>query len=50
MADYEKIRKLNLQISKNREKMNKEPDYKKREKLRLKIQIDELKVKLEKLN
>lgn len=50
MVDYNKVKKLNLQINKNREKMNKEPDYKKREKLRLKIQIDELKIKLEKLN
>lgn len=50
MVDYNKIKKLNIQISNYRDKMNREQDYKKREKLRLKIQIDELKIKLEKLS
>lgn len=50
MIDYEKIKKCNSAIKKNRAKLNFEKDGKKRERLRLKIQIDELKVKIEKLN
>jgi hypothetical protein len=49
MVDYEKIKQLQVKISKNRDKMINEKEYKKKEILRLKIQIDELKIKLEKL-
>ncbi|KFC58613.1 hypothetical protein FEM08_26070 [Flavobacterium gilvum] len=50
MIDFEKIKKWNDAISKNQERLNKETDIKKKEKLRLKIQIDTLKIKVEKLN
>lgn len=49
MVDYEKIKKLDLQIKKNQEKVKNESDYKKKERLRLKIKIDELKIKIERL-
>lgn len=50
MIDYDKIKRWNSAIKNNRAKLNSEKDGKKRERLRLKIQIDELKVKIEKLN
>jgi hypothetical protein len=49
MVDYEKIRKLQDTIEKNKGKLSFEDDYKKREELRIKIKIDELKIKLERL-
>ncbi|MEO6174413.1 MAG: hypothetical protein ABIP27_04590 [Flavobacterium circumlabens] len=50
MIDYEKIKKLNNQIAINRERLKTENDFKKKEKLKLRIQIDILKVKTERLN
>jgi hypothetical protein len=43
------IRNIEDRISKNRKKLNEETDNKKKQILRLKIQIDEIKVKLERL-
>jgi hypothetical protein len=48
--DFQKINDLNDKIAVNTAKMNGEKDYKKREILKLKIQIDQLKVRLERLN
>lgn len=50
MIDWNKIRKHEGTIKKNNEKLNLEKDFKKREKIKLKIKIEELKVKIEKLN
>ena len=47
--DFEKIKQINERVIKNREKLMKEKDFKKKEILRLRIQIDELKEKLERL-
>ncbi len=47
--DIDKVKKLNGTISINRDKLKIEKDFKKREILKLKIQIDGLKVKLERL-
>ena len=47
--DFDKIRCINNRISKNREKLNKEKDPNKRERLNLKLKIDEFKIKLERL-
>jgi hypothetical protein len=47
--DYQKIRQMEDRISKNRLKLMEEKDSKKKEILRLRIGIDELKVKLERL-
>jgi hypothetical protein len=47
--DIDKINKLNGTISINRDKLKIEKDFKKREILKLKIQIDGLKVKLERM-
>lgn len=47
--DYQKIRQMEDRISKNRFKLMEEKDSKKKEILRLRIGIDELKVKLERL-
>lgn len=47
--DYQKIRQMEDRISKNRLKLIEEKDSKKKEILRLRIGIDELKVKLERL-
>jgi hypothetical protein len=49
MSDVEKINKLYATIKVNRDKIKLEDDYKKREILRLKIQIDELKIRMERL-
>jgi len=43
------IRNIEDRISKNRKKLNEETDNRKKQILRLKIQIDEIKVKLERL-
>ena len=50
MIDYNKIKKLNSEIAINKEKIKSQKDIKSQEKLRLKIQIDILKIKLERLN
>lgn len=50
MIDWNKIRNHEETIKKNNEKLNLEKDFKKREKIKLKIKIEELKVKIEKLN
>lgn len=47
--DIDKINKLNGTININRDKLKIEKEFKKREQLKLKIQIDELKVRLERL-
>jgi len=47
--NFEKIKQINDRVIKNREKLMKEKDFKKKEILRLRIQIDELKEKLERL-
>ena len=47
--NIEKINKLNGTIKLNKEKMRLEKDYKKREILRLKIMIDDMKIKIERL-
>ena len=47
--NFQKIRKIEDTITKNRKKLSLEKDYKKREILRLRIAIDEYRVKLEKL-
>ena len=47
--DYQKIRQMEDRISKNRLKLMEEKESKKKEILRLRIGIDELKVKLERL-
>jgi hypothetical protein len=49
MPDIKKINKLYGTIKLNKNKIILEEDYKKREILRLKIQIDELKIKIERL-
>jgi hypothetical protein len=50
MIDWIKIKKYEETIKKNNEKLNFEKDFKKRERIKLKIKIEELKVKIEKLN
>jgi hypothetical protein len=50
MIDWNKIRKHEETIKKNNEKLNLQKDFKKRERIKLKIKIEELKVKIEKLN
>ncbi len=47
--DFQKIRSIEDRISKNRERLMNERDTKMKEQLRLKIGIDEYKVKLERL-
>lgn len=47
--NFEKVRQISDRVSKNREKLMNEKDPKKKEILRLKIQIDEIKGKLERL-
>ena len=49
MIDWNKIKTYEETIKKNKEKFNLEKDFKKREQINLKIKIEELKVKLEKL-
>ena len=50
MVDFKKIKKWNEEIKKYNGKINIELDFKRKEKLRFKIQILKLKVKIEKLN
>jgi hypothetical protein len=50
MIDWNKIKKHEETIKKQNQKLNIEKDFKKRERIRLKIKIEELKVKIEKLN
>lgn len=47
--DYDKINKLRGTIKINRDKLYNEKDFKKRQILKYKIQIDEYKIKLEQL-
>lgn len=47
--DFQKVRQIEDRITKNREKLMNEKDPKKKEILRVKIQIDELRVKQERL-
>ena len=47
--NFQKIRQIEDRITKNREKLMNEKDLKKKEILRVKIQIDELRVKQERL-
>lgn len=47
--NYQKTRQIEDRITKNRKKLMDEKDTKKKEILRLRIGIDELKVKLERL-
>jgi hypothetical protein len=47
--DYKKVRQIEDRIAKYRLKLSDEKDNKKREILRLKISIDEYRVKLERL-
>jgi hypothetical protein len=47
--NIEKINKLNGTIKLNKEKMRLEKEYKKREILRLKIMIDDMKIRIERL-
>ena len=50
MIDYYKIKNLKDKIAINKEKLQSETDIKKKEKLRCLIQIDILKIKIERLN
>jgi hypothetical protein len=49
IMNFQMIRNIEDRISKNRKKLNEETDNRKKQILRLKIQIDEIKVKLERL-
>lgn len=50
MMDWNKIRKHEETIKKYKEKLGFEKDYKKRERIKFKINIEELRIKIEKLN
>ena len=50
MVDFNKIKKWNSEIDKFKIKLKDEKDFKTAEKLRLKIKINEFKIKIEKLN
>lgn len=50
MIDINKIKKWNEAIKRNKEKLNKELDFKKKEILKLRIKLDELKIQIERLN
>lgn len=50
MIDYNKIKKLNSQIIINKGKLMSETDIKQKERLNLRLQIDHLKIRLERLN
>jgi hypothetical protein len=47
--NFEKVRNMEERVFKNRERLKDEKDPKKKEILRLKIGIDEMKVKIERL-
>ncbi|WET00955.1 hypothetical protein [Flavobacterium sp. YJ01] len=50
MIDNDKIKKFQMSIDICNFKLKFEKDPKKRERLRIKIQVDELRIKLERLN
>lgn len=50
MINYHKIKSLKDKIAVNKEKLQSETDIKKKEKLRCLIQIDVIKMKIERLN
>jgi hypothetical protein len=50
MIDFNKIKKWNEAIKRNKEKLNKELDFKKKEVLKLRIKLDEIKIQLERIN
>jgi hypothetical protein len=50
MIDYEKIREIKNKIDGYKVKLRNEKDYKKREELKHKIKIEELKIKIKRLN
>jgi predicted DNA-binding protein YlxM (UPF0122 family) len=50
MVDFNKIKKCEETIKRNKEKLNIEKDFNKREKIKLKIKIEELKIKIERIN
>lgn len=50
MVDFNKIRKFEETIKRCKEKLGIEKDFKKREKINLKIKIEEIKIKIERLN
>jgi len=50
MVDFDKIRKCEVTIKRYKEKLEFEKDFKKRENIKLKIKIEEIKIKIERLN
>lgn len=50
MIDYNKIKKWNETIKRNKEKLIVETEFNKKEILKYKIKIDEFKIKIERLN
>lgn len=49
MINFERIRDLNNSIKKNKDKLKTETEFQKKEVLKLKIQIDDLRIKIERL-
>ncbi len=49
MADYEKIRAIKNKIDGFKVKLRDEEDFKKREELKYKIKIEEIRIKIERL-
>jgi hypothetical protein len=49
MIDWNKIKKCNAKINRLKEKLKIEPDYKKKELMRISIQMEYLKIKTERL-
>jgi hypothetical protein len=50
MIDFNKIKKWNEAIKRNKERLSKELDFKKKEILRLRIKMDEIRIQIERLN
>ena len=50
MVDFNKIKKLDDLIQKNKEKLKTETNFQKKEVLKLKISINQMKIRIEKLN
>jgi hypothetical protein len=50
MIDWNKIKKIEDNIKKEKNKLIIEKDFNKKERIKLKIKIEEIKVKIEKLN
>jgi len=50
MIEFSKIKKWNETIKRNKEKLKAETEFNKKEKLKYKIKIDELRIKIERLN